>query len=204
MSFCSNCGSKIPDNASFCINCGAAVNKPAEHQEPKENAGYQQNPAESNAPDYQQKFYENKAQQEQNYQQPPYQQNSRQTYQQPMGTYRADVPRRDIAICIILSVVTCGIYGLYWYYKLIGELNVAAPDDDSPSAITVLLLTIITCGIYGCYWLYKAGNRLDNIRQLNGEAPSSLGLLFVILSICQLAIADYCLIQNELNKISLN
>ncbi len=194
MLFCSNCGSKIPENASFCINCGAPVNKaqqPQEAEAPKENT----------APDYQQRFYENKSQQEQNN---PQQNTYQQTYQQPAGTYRADVPRRDLAICIILSFVTCGIYGLYWYYKLINELNVAAPDADSPSAITVLLLTVVTCGIYGYYWLYKAGNRLDNIRQLNGEATSNLGLLFVILAICQLAIADYCLIQNELNKISLS
>lgn len=183
MSFCINCGSKIPENASFCINCGAAVNKSQEHHEaevPKENS----------APQYQQNFNENKEQQS--------------AFQQPAGTYRADVPKRDLAICVILSIVTCGIYGLYWYYNLINEMNVAAPDEDSPSAITVLLLSIVTCGIYGFYWLYKAGNRLDTVRKLNGESASNYGLLFVILAVCQLVIADYCLIQNELNKISLN
>ena len=24
------------------------------------------------------------------------------------------IPRRNIALCIVLSIVTCGIYGLYW------------------------------------------------------------------------------------------
>ena len=31
------------------------------------------------------------------------------------------VQRRDIAIAIILTVVHCGIYGIYWAYKM-GEL----------------------------------------------------------------------------------
>lgn len=196
MLFCTQCGSKLPDNASFCTNCGAAVNKTENNYESEPVYG-------SKAPDYQQRFYENKANEQNSGSQPNcgYQQNFN---QQPAGTYRADVPRRDLAICVILSVVTCGIYGIYWYYKLIEELNIAAPEEDSPSAIAVILLTIITCGIYGYYWLYKAGNRIDNIRQLNGEPSSSLGLLFIILAICQLSVADYCLIQNELNKISLN
>ena len=25
------------------------------------------------------------------------------------------IQQRNIALCIILSIVTCGIYGLYWY-----------------------------------------------------------------------------------------
>ncbi len=33
--------------------------------------------------------------------------------------------KRDIAISIILSIVTCGIYGFYWNYKM-GELVKAA------------------------------------------------------------------------------
>lgn len=175
MSFCINCGAKISDGASFCMNCGTPVSK-----------------AEGN----------NGAQTNEGYASP--QGNNTNSHQQPTGTYRADVPKRDLAMCVILSIVTCGIYGLYWYYMLINELNVVAPDEDSPNAITVLLLTVVTCGIYGYFWLYKAGNRLDTVRQLNGESASSLGLLFVILALCQLSIADYALIQNELNKVSLN
>lgn len=174
MSFCINCGAKVQDGAAFCISCGTPVSNSEKKTEAQFNNGYTA------------------------------QENSAPNYQQPKGSYRANVPKRDLAMCIILSIVTCGIYGLYWYYMLINELNVVAPDEDSPNAITVILLTVVTCGIYGYFWLYKAGNRLDTVRQLNGEAASSLGLLFVILALCQLAIADYALIQNELNKVSLN
>ena len=30
---------------------------------------------------------------------------------------------RNIALCIIFSLLTCGIYGLYWFVKLTDELN---------------------------------------------------------------------------------
>ena len=36
MSFCSNCGNKLPENAKFCANCGTAINAPPTPQ-PNEN-----------------------------------------------------------------------------------------------------------------------------------------------------------------------
>ena len=31
--------------------------------------------------------------------------------------------KRNIALCIIFSLLTCGIYALYWFVKLTDELN---------------------------------------------------------------------------------
>lgn len=36
------------------------------------------------------------------------------------------IQQRNIAMCIILSIVTCGIYGLYWYACLTNDTNTAA------------------------------------------------------------------------------
>ena len=33
------------------------------------------------------------------------------------------IQKRDIALSIILTVVTCGIYGLYWMYKRTDEIH---------------------------------------------------------------------------------
>ena len=37
------------------------------------------------------------------------------------------IQQKNIALCIILSIVTCGIYGLIWFVKLTDETNMLAP-----------------------------------------------------------------------------
>lgn len=110
---------------------------------------------------------------------------------------------RNIATCIILSVVTCGIYGLYWLYKLVGDLNRASNDPDQTSGGMVILLSFITCGIYQLYWFYKAGQQMNTAKLLRGmQQDASTGILYLVLAIFQLHIISYALIQNELNIIA--
>ncbi|MEG1477520.1 MAG: DUF4234 domain-containing protein, partial [Oscillospiraceae bacterium] len=54
---------------------------------------------------------------------------------------------RNIALCIVLSIVTCGIYDLYWWACLADEGNIGAGVPGT-SGIGVVLLSFITCGIY--------------------------------------------------------
>ncbi len=108
---------------------------------------------------------------------------------------------RNIALCIVLSIVTCGIYGLYWYVTLADGLNQAVGVEDTSGGM-VLLFTIITCGIYGLYWCYKAGEKVDTIRQRRGEGGSNNGIVYLILTFIGLGIVTYALIQNELNKLA--
>ena len=49
---------------------------------------------------------------------------------------------RNIATAIILSLVTCGIYGLYWMVVLTDELKEQADDHNLASGGLALLFTI--------------------------------------------------------------
>ena len=118
------------------------------------------------------------------------------------GGYKAPIQERKLALCIILTIVTCGIYGLVWFFNLVNDLNTAAPSSDDKTPGTVLLLSIVTCGIYSFVWLYKSGDKVDKIRTHNGEAPSSSAVLYLVLAIFGLSIVSYCLIQTELNKVA--
>lgn len=62
--------------------------------------------------------------------------------------YGGPIEQRNIALCIILSIVTCGIYGLYWIYKLTEDVNKLTGDPNATSGGMVILLGIITCNIY--------------------------------------------------------
>lgn len=112
------------------------------------------------------------------------------------------IEQRNIALCIILSIVTCGIYGLYWIYKLTEDVNKLKGDPNATSGGIVILLGIVTCGIYMWYWLYKQGDNLDQIKASRGLPSSSSGLLYLILAIVGLSIVSYALMQNELNQLA--
>lgn len=69
---------------------------------------------------------------------------------------------RNIFLYILLTLVTCGIYGYYFIYKLAQDVNVACDGDgeSTPGLLMFVLLSWITCGIYAYYWYYKLANRL--------------------------------------------
>lgn len=112
------------------------------------------------------------------------------------------IKQRNIAVCIILSIITCGIYGIYWMICLNDDTNRAANDPEATSGGMVFLLTLVTCGIYGLYWLYKMGQQLDKAAQIRGNAPSNKSVIFLVLGIFGLSIVSYALLQDELNKMA--
>ncbi len=76
---------------------------------------------------------------------------------------------RNIALCIIFAIISCGIYTLYWIVALTDETNQIAGEPDDTSGVTTLILTIVTCGIYGLYWAYKRGEKIDKAHQRRGS-----------------------------------
>ena len=106
------------------------------------------------------------------------------------------IAKRSIATAIILSIVTCGIYSIYWMIKLNDEINELAGDTQATSGGMVFLLSLVTCGIYGLYWMYKLGEMCDVIKQTS----SSTGIIYLVLSLFGFGIVSYCLMQDTINK----
>ena len=114
------------------------------------------------------------------------------------------IQKRNIAMYIILSIVTCGIFGIYWFICLTDDSKLAANDNESASGPVAFLLTIVTCGIYSWYWAYKLGDRVDyaaNSRGI-GDGSSNSKILFIVLQLLGLGIVNYLIAQDKLNKIS--
>lgn len=53
------------------------------------------------------------------------------------------IKQRNIGICILLSIVTCGIYGLYWFVVLTDDINQESGETDATSGGMSLLLTTL-------------------------------------------------------------
>lgn len=110
------------------------------------------------------------------------------------------IKQRNIGICILLSIVTCGIYGLYWFVVLTDDINQESGETDATSGGMSLLLTIVTCNIYGWFWAYKMGEKVDIIKNKNGVPSSNSGILYVLLQVFGLGIIAYALMQDTANK----
>ncbi len=115
---------------------------------------------------------------------------------------------RNFLLLILLSAVTCGIYGIYYWYKFVEDLNTLGEGDgeESPNYV-VVLLSIVTCGIYNFIWYYKQGNRMQKIGQRNGvqidENGTSLLLWLLVGSlVCGVGalISTYMMTRN-MNKL---
>lgn len=103
---------------------------------------------------------------------------------------------RSIVTAILLTIVTCGIYGMYWFVVLTNDMNKASGRTADTSGGMALLLTLLTCGIYSYYWAYKLGEKRDIVA---GENASS-SLVYLVLSIFGFGIIAYALAQDAINK----
>ena len=112
------------------------------------------------------------------------------------------INKRDVAVAVILSIVTCGIYGIYWFIVLTDDVKTASNDTSFTSGGISFLLTLVTCGIYGIYWAYKMGE-LMKVAQANRNLPvKDNSVLYLILELLGFGIIDYAMIQSDLNAIA--
>lgn len=109
---------------------------------------------------------------------------------------------RNIVLCIIFSIITCGIYGLYWLAKLNDEAKDSANDTSGFSGGVVVLLSIVTCGIYQYYWFFKIGKIMNTAGDCKGVSIEDRSITYLIVGILGFGIVNYCLIQNDLNNIA--
>lgn len=72
------------------------------------------------------------------------------------------IKTRNMTKYVILSLITFGIYNLYFYYKLSLDINAVCKGDgeESESYLVAFALSTITLGAYKVYWVYKLAQRL--------------------------------------------
>ena len=102
----------------------------------------------------------------------------------------------SIVTFILLSIITLGIYGLYYIYILADDVNTMCADDGKKTAglFMYILLSIVTCGIYSIVWWYGVCERVGraaarrNIQQ--AEISGNTFLLWFLLSlfVCNLIV----------------
>lgn len=173
MKKCTKCGVECNDQSKFCENCGNPFEQQNTNEANQENTDYS----------YGNGYYYSNGNGD----------GGGVVYQ----TKQVGIQSRGIALSVILSIVTCGIYGIYWMIKINDEVNLLAGEENATTGGMVFLFSLITCGIYGLYWLYKMGERCERIKGTNGDSA----ILYLVLGIFGLSIVSYCLIQDNINKV---
>ena len=100
------------------------------------------------------------------------------------------IKERNPLVVILLTLITCGFYGLFWLYATSDELNSKGSLEMSP--VLIILLCFIPFVNLFAIWKYCAG-----IEKLSGGNTS--GILLFILAIIFFP-AFYFIAQSELNK----
>ena len=108
---------------------------------------------------------------------------------------------RSIVSGIVLTLVTCGIYGLYWHYKQMETLNAWLGRDEF-SFGAWFFLSFCTFGIYAIYYEYKMATGINEVRANNDMyVESSLPVVCVLLAIVTFDIVSIAIQQSWINKI---
>ena len=107
---------------------------------------------------------------------------------------------RSIGLGIILTLLTCGFYGLYWQFKQLEALNAWLGREEF-SFLVWLLLSIVTCGIFAIYYEYKKAKGINEIQEQQDEMVNSdLPVICVLLTLFGLQIVSIAIQQNEIHK----
>jgi hypothetical protein len=117
--------------------------------------------------------------------------------------YACGVRQRSLIWAIIFSIITCGIYQMYWFAVLTNEVNRMTEMPPRTSGGLSLVLNIITFGIYGFYWSYKMGEKVTDIRRRHGAYDGgNTNVIYLILYLFVAGIVVLAFCQNEVNNVT--
>ncbi len=106
------------------------------------------------------------------------------------------IKQRNIVTCILLTLITCGIYGIYWMIMLAKEAVSVKDPADSGVLEIVLMLFLPFLGIFLCE------KKLAEGCAEKGIAHTDNSVLYLILGLVGLGIVGICMLQSDLNKLA--
>lgn len=113
---------------------------------------------------------------------------------------------RDPALTLVLILLTCGIYYLYFIYVVSRETQEFLGEPEFSPGVEVLL-SLITCGIWNIYWDYRIGKRIAQMCEQVGLPPTDNAILYLLLDLVgfggfgSLGLVNPVLQQDGLNRV---
>ena len=106
------------------------------------------------------------------------------------------IKERNIVVCVLLSIITCGIYGIYWAIMMAREA-VSVKDPADSGILEIVLMLFLP--FLGCFLVEK---KFAEGCTEKGLPHNDNSVLYLILGLVGLSIVSYCMIQSDLNKLA--
>jgi len=108
------------------------------------------------------------------------------------------INKRSIGVSIFLSIITLGIYAIYWQYLLLKNVKVIKHD---LSSCTGEMLCLIFVPFYSLYWWYTRGESVKQEFSSRNHNVAGNGTIFLVLSLFGLGIVAIAIMQNDFNSL---
>ena len=83
----------------------------------------------------------------------------------PVAPYYKLPTNRGLFKTLILSLLTFGIYGIYVWFRISGDLNTIAGKYDlkkTTNYLVACILSVLTLSIYGFWWMHTTSARVGH------------------------------------------
>lgn len=89
---------------------------------------------------------------------------------------------RSVIKFLFLSIITLGIYEIFYLYRLIKDVNTICEDDDrqSPGIFAYYFFSVITFGLYSIFYWYRVADMLS-LSAKRRNVPCDISAGFVCL-----------------------
>lgn len=108
--------------------------------------------------------------------------------------------KRSLFGMIFLTIVTFGVYYIYWCYVTTRDINQYLEVKDMEAEVELLLIIFLFIP-YIFYWYYKYGNRINDARYKARLPEKKIAIVCLLLSIIGLGYISALIMQYHINKI---
>lgn len=113
---------------------------------------------------------------------------------------QAVVKERNIPAAVALSVLTFGIFFIYWIYQMIQSIMLAKGDKKGNSAGELLCFLFLP--FYSLYWYYTRAKKIYAAQKERNIVSRNQCIFCIVFYIIGLQAISLMLLQKELNKIA--
>lgn len=107
--------------------------------------------------------------------------------------------KRSVAAVVILNIITCGIYGVYWAYVMCRDLQQeSGVSKIPPVATTLLLLFVSPAG--GALLGYDCNETVNAVKEQRGVPKADNLILWLLLGVF-IPVVTMALVQYEVNNL---
>lgn len=107
------------------------------------------------------------------------------------------INKREIGNCILLSILTFGIYAIYWKYLLVKNTRTIQKDE---SSCTGEMLCLLFVPLYSTYWWFTRGKIVREKFTEHGYSVVGNENAYLTLGIFGQSIISMVIMQNDFNS----